>query len=27
MSEAVADLSRDIASVIRNVEGGKRPSG
>ena len=27
LSEAVADLSRDIASVIRNVEGGKRPSG
>src|SRR5262249_23076341 len=27
MSEAVADLSQDIASVIRNVEGGKRPSG
>ena len=27
LSEAVADLSRDIASAIRNVEGGKRPSG
>src|SRR5262245_52680281 len=27
MSEAVADLSRDIASVIRNLEGGKRSSG
>ena len=27
LSEAVADLSRDIASAIRNVEDGKRPSG
>jgi len=27
MSEAVADLSRDIASVIRNLESGKNPSG
>src|SRR5262245_13414787 len=27
LSETVADLSRDIASAIRNVEGGKRPSG
>jgi len=27
LSETVAELSRDIASAIRNVEGGKRPSG
>ena len=27
LSEAVADLSRDIANAIRNVEDGKRPSG
>jgi len=27
LSEAVADLSRDIANAIRNLEGGKRPSG
>src|SRR5262245_42757734 len=27
MSEAVADLSRDIANAIRNLEGGKRRSG
>ena len=27
LSETVADLSRDIASAIRNVEGGKRSSG
>ena len=27
LSEAVADLSRDIANAIHNLEGGKRPSG
>jgi uncharacterized protein len=27
LSEAMADLSRDIASAIRNLEGGKRPTG
>ena len=27
LSETVADLSRDIASAIRNLEGGKRSSG
>jgi uncharacterized protein len=26
LSEAVAELSRDIASAIRNLDGGKRPS-
>src|SRR5262245_56224241 len=26
LSEAVADLSRDVASAIRNLEGGKRPA-
>ena len=27
LSETVADLSREIAGAIRNLEGGKRPSG
>ena len=27
LSETVADLSRDIANAIRNLEGGKRSSG
>jgi uncharacterized lipoprotein YmbA len=27
LSETVADLSKDIASAIRNLEGGQRPSG
>src|SRR5215468_5525928 len=27
LSDAVADLSRDIANAIRNLQGGKRPTG